>query len=285
MRLFPIILAGASLLITQCDNSSSRRNHSQSVNITVTQDAADGLDLQAVTALLKTVKTPEELEQKINSTSPRINNLDLNEDGSVDYVNVTEYGDEQVKGFSLTTELAKDDVQELATIEIRKDNEGNIQVQSQGNTQIYGHNHYYHSRFGLGDYLLMSYIFSPHRYYASSWGYGHYPSYYNNNRRPVSRDQYRSGLQSINRKNITSSRTQNFKSSIKSPNVGKTSNRIKAPLRNPTTSQKAFQKKNPSRTVRSGGFGKKSTSNSKKHKFSGSLRSSPRSGSRFGGGK
>jgi len=270
------LLAVVLPLVTSC----RRGDVNQNVNITVASDAADGLDLKAVTALLKEVETPEKLEERINSGSPRICNLDLNEDGKVDYVKVQEYEKDGVKGFSLSAELGPDDVQELATIEIQKDASGNTRVQTHGNSHVYGNNHYYHYRGpGIGDYLLMHYLFSSHRHYHSPYGHNRYPSSFARSS-TVDRASYRSGLQSVDSKNVSSAKKPQFRSSNASPNKNRTSSKIKAPLRNPTKSQRAFQKRNPSRTVRSGGFGSRSKGSS-----SGSFRSSSRSGSSFGGGK
>lgn len=249
----------------------------QNVNMTVTSEAADGLDLKAVTELLKTVKDPAELEERINSGDPRICNLDLNEDDTIDYVKVTEYQSGEVRGISLTTELGEGDVQELATIEITEDEKGH-KVQTHGNSHIYGHHHYYHSHFGVGDYIMMRYFYSPHTVYVSSWGYNRYPGYYSRSR-PLDRSSYRSRMSSLDSGTIKSSKTPAFAGSKASPNQSRTSDKIKAPLRNPTASQKAFQKRNPSRAIKSGGFGSRSGSSS------GSFRSSSRSGSSFGGGK
>lgn len=282
MKLLPklfaaFILTGCGQLLVSCG-----RDVNQNVNMTVTSEAADGLDLKAVTALLKTVKDPAELEKKINSGTPRICNLDLNEDDVIDYVKVTEYGTEAVKGFSLTTELAEGDVQELATIEITKDGNGGYRSQTHGNSQIYGNNHYYHGGFGVGDYLMMRYLFSPHSFYSSGYGYNRYPTDYSRSR-PLDRSTYQSKMKGVDTAKVNPARAPAFKGTDSSPNKSRTSSRIKAPLRNPTSSQKSFQARNPSRAVKSGGFGSRSGSGSSSS--SGSFRSSSRSGSSFGGGK
>ncbi|MBW2184791.1 MAG: hypothetical protein JRF49_13145, partial [Deltaproteobacteria bacterium] len=67
------------------------------VNIQAT--AANGLDLKAVGELVKQARNGEELEKLLNK-SGGVNNLDLNEDNKVDYIHVTEYGNDRAKGFS-----------------------------------------------------------------------------------------------------------------------------------------------------------------------------------------
>ena len=158
------------------DNYSNNGDY-YDVNVQTMIPASDGLDLKAVGSLLKKADTAEDFERLLNSPAEGVNNLDLNDDGKVDYIKVTEYGNDKVKGFSLTTDLPDGETQEVATIEVEKgDQQADVQIR--GNEQIYGSNHYYHSSFGLTDFLIMSYLFRPHGFYSSPWGYGHYPGYY-----------------------------------------------------------------------------------------------------------
>ncbi len=226
------------------------------VNVQTLTPARDGLDLKAVGSLLKKAKTAEEFEKMLNDTALGVNNLDLDGDGKVDYINVTEFGDAKVKGFSLTSQPAEGETQEIATIKVEKVSDKEAKVQVQGNEQIYGQNHYYQSHMGIGQMLLLGYMFRPHSYYMSPWHYGYYPSYY----RP-----YRSvGYNSYSRRTSSmygssgfrSSTSRNISSSVKSPNAGKTANKIKAPLYRPTQSQRSFQTRSRAAARRSGGFGR-----------------------------
>ncbi len=253
------------VLFSSFRSCSSSSRYGDSYNVSVQQitavDAASGLDLQAVGELVKQAKTGEEFERLLNTPSVGINNLDLDEDGAVDYIKVTEYGSGNVKGFSLTVDLASDQTQEIATIEIEKTSDGRANVQTHGNQNIYGSNHYYHSSFGITDFILLSWLFNSNRpYYSSPWGYNSYPTYYGRYR-PSSYDSYRQRTRTAtSSSNWSSSKTSTVTSATPSPNAGKTAANIKAPLKSPTTSQKSFQARNPSKTVRSGGFGRTTTS-------------------------
>jgi len=158
------------VVISMCDDDSSERNNANyNVSVASTIPAAEGLDLRAVGELIKKAKNGEELETLINSPTQGVNNLDLNADGKVDFISVAEYGDGKVKGFSLSTQPASGETQEIATIEVeRTGDKANMQIQ--GNEQIYGRNHYHHSSFGFTDMLIMSYLFSPHRMWGSPYG-------------------------------------------------------------------------------------------------------------------
>lgn len=228
--------------------------------------AGDGLDLAAVTALAKKASSPEDFEKKLNQPGG-VNNLDLNEDGNVDFISVREYGTEsdQEHGMSLTVEPAPGEVQEVADIRFFKsqpDNTGTNTlgvVQTVGSPQIFGAGYVMAEVVDeVGDFLLWSYIWSAHRPYFGGWGWGRYPSYHKPYKyRPY--PQYKSYVSS----NYSSSKIQKVAPSqmrtinVKNPNAGKTaSTGITKTLRNPTATQKSFQARNPSKTVGSGGFGK-----------------------------
>ena len=107
----PQILLSATILFI-CSSCSDEKDN---INITTMVSAADGLDLKAVAEVLKDCKDAESLEKKLNA-SGGVNNLDLDENGKVDYIRVTEYGDKDNRGFSLSVELEKGEEQEIATM-------------------------------------------------------------------------------------------------------------------------------------------------------------------------
>ena len=250
--------------------------------IVYSQQAADGLELKAVGKLVKQASNAEELEKALNQPNG-VNNLDLNEDGKVDYIRVTEYGTDQAKGFSLTAEPAQGEEQEIVTIEIEKDEtnkRANMTVS--GNQQIYGPNHHYRSGFGLTEVLLFSYLFSPHSRWISPYSYGAYPRYYGAGYGTVPYRDYNSRTGRYTRgSSFSKTTTPKSTTGIVSPNKGKTATRgVKAPLRRPTASQKSFQSRNPSKYKASGSFGK-----SVKGRSGGLGRSSKRPSVRSGFGR
>jgi hypothetical protein len=274
------IFIGVVVIWAMCAGPDDSGRDNYDVNVQTMVSSAEGLDLKAVGSLLKKADDAETFEKLLNSKEEGVNNLDLNEDGQVDYISVTEYGADSLKGFSLTTEPTKGEVQEIATIEIQKSSDKQAQMQIQGNEQIYGRNHYYHSHFGFTDFLIMSYLFRPHGFYASPWSYGHYPGYYRHYS-PVPHTQYRTNMnRNYGGSTFRSSSTPTMRSKIQSPNAGKTASTIKAPLKNPTASQKSFQARNPSKQIKSGGFGRSSSRSSSVRRSSYS-----RSGSYSRGGK
>ncbi|WP_269526065.1 hypothetical protein [Coraliomargarita parva] len=324
MKIQNIVICVFALIVvaSMFSNCGSRRHYSNSYTtstpvretvetrtIVASQDLVDAseqFDLRVLEQLLQETADAGALEKRLNNNSPALHNLDLDEDGKVDYIQVEEYGAESNRGLSLFVELpplegeTAPQVQEIASIDISKETETTGTYEIQGNPHIYGHNHYYHSSFGIGDYLMLRWMFGDHDRYYSPYGYNRYPYTYSS-WNTQSYDRYQSTTRSYTAGSSLNRTSQSsLSTSATSPNAGKNATNIKAPLKNPTTTQKSFQARNPSKQIKSGGFGKstKTTSSSSattssysssnsKTTSSPSIRSSSpsRSGSFSGGGK
>jgi hypothetical protein len=273
-----LIVFLALWVVKGCMFSSSHRGRSGSnttVNVNVDSQAKDGLDLEALIELVKQGRSAEDIERKLNQAGS-INNLDLNEDGKVDFVKVTEYGNKSTAyGFAFTVEVAEGEEQEIAEIEIEK-NGNSADIVARGNEEVYGYNHYYHSNSLLTNLLIWNYLFHPHPYYYSSFHWGYYPSYYRPYA-PVSTSVYRSTTRNVKRNsNATrvSSSSPKSKSSLSNPKRGKTADKgIKKSLAKPTQSQKSFKARSSSKSVKSGGFGKSTRSSSSRSSSTSKTRS------------
>ena len=279
----------AAIALTSCkDNSNQGQvvvNDYQPSQVSVTPEVAnlgDNLNLQALGELVKNSTTAQDIEDKLNTTGS-INNLDLNNDGSVDYIKVTEYGDANQKGFSFTVDIAEGQTQEIATIEVAKGS-NDAQMNIQGNQQLYGNNGYYQSRYSLTDMLIISYLFRPHTYYHSPYYYGHYPSYYRSYR-STPYNSYRSRMVSTTKTTTITRTSRPTTTRSSSPNANKSVSSVTArakSLSTPTRSQKAFTTTSASRQKPStSGF--RSTTSSSSRKSSSSWGSSSRSSSRSSG--
>ena len=281
----------AAIAFTSCkDNSNQGQvviNDYQPSQVSVTPEVAnlgDNLNLQALGELVKNSTTAQDIEDKLNTTGS-INNLDLNNDGSVDYIKVTEYGDANQKGFSFTVDIAEGQTQEIATIEVAKGS-NDAQMNIQGNQQLYGNNNYYQSRYSLTDMLILSYLFRPHPYYHSPYYYGHYPSYYRSYR-STPYNSYRSRMVGTTKTTTITRTNRPTTTRSSSPNANKSvssvTTRAKS-LSTPTRSQKAFTTTSASRQ-RPSTSGFKSTTSSSPRKSSsswGSSSSSRKSSSSWG---
>ncbi|MDJ0841675.1 MAG: hypothetical protein QNK37_34530 [Acidobacteriota bacterium] len=263
MRTFVFIFVCVMLIwgFFSCVDSSADPARGRSGDVALDAAASSGLDLQALVGLAKTAKDAEDLERKLNEPGG-INNLDLNEDEQVDYIAVTEYGNRDAWGFSLTTEPEEGQVQEVATIEMERQGENQARISANGSPNIYGPLMTYMVVDTIGDIIMWNYLLNRTSPWRSSYRYGRYPSYYRSYR-PVGYNSYYTRTRSLSSmtkaQRVSTPRT----STLTSPNSGKVaSSGIKKSLAQPTRAQKSFQARNPSKAVKSGGFGRSSSSRS-----------------------
>lgn len=104
-------------------------------------EIGDGLDLYAVLDAFKSSTSVEGFEKTINDQSQKINNLDLDEDGNVDYIKVIDNVESDAHAIILRIDLSETESQDIAVIELEKtaDNTANIQIA--GDEEIYGENY------------------------------------------------------------------------------------------------------------------------------------------------
>lgn len=240
----------------------------------ILKEYAKGLDLDAVTVLAKKSKDAADFERLLNSQAEAVNNIDLNDDGKVDYIKVTEYGSGDRRGFSLTTEISPGKTQEIATIDFQKEGDKTV-MQTTGNSSLYGPGNYRHSSFSMTDALLLGWLFSNRSSYSSPYGYGNYPPSYGGGWSRQPNDSYTGTMSSRTAgSSVSKSSSPVISQPAVSPNAEKTAAKAKA-LTTATQSQRSFASSSSSSST--------STSTSKPSSFGGFGRSSSSSSSRSGG--
>lgn len=243
-----------------------------------TSNIGENLDLQALGELVKQSNSAEEIENKLN-TSGSINNLDLNEDGQVDFIKVNEVNDNSGKGFVFLVDGPNGSSQ-VATISLSQSGDlANVNIQ--GNPQYYGSNSNYSTSHLVRDMMIMNYLYGGyHRPYYSPYRYGYYPKTYHSYRSSYSRPQTRTVTRTTtSRPSTTYTKTKSYgNSSYKSRPVTSASERTKQ-MASPTRSQKSFKVTSPANSrPKTSGFGSSRSSSSS---YSGSS-SKPKSSSSYG---
>lgn len=212
---------------------------------TSSHTAADGLSLHAVATLVPTLvrqaRDGEHFEQLLNTSG--INNLDLDADGNRDYINIKEYGDSDFRGFSLSTTLHEGSVQQIAEIQFQRTLSG-ITFQIHGNPQIYGNNYYIRSAQPIttGQAVFVAWLFTPRIVFMSPYNRLYLPPAYIPVR-VVPVVEYRKVTKTVvttTKVNVEQVQKSAITTTVKSPNEGKSSPVIVAPLANPTQTQKQF---------------------------------------------
>ena len=142
------------------------------------EEISDNLDLEAVATLFGEAKDLEEFEFKLNDPETQISNLDLNEDGNVDYLRVVETAESNTHLIALQAVLGEDIYQDVATIEVEKDSEGKTSVQLVGDVYLYGPSYIVEPVY-IRRPVLYSIFWRPYyRPYRSVFYWGYYPSHY-----------------------------------------------------------------------------------------------------------
>ncbi len=169
----------------------------------------DNLNLYATMKLFQESETLEAFERDLNSEDMGINNLDLNGDRLVDYINVTDYVEGRVHNIVLSVALNKKQRQDVAVFIVERFRDGSVQIQLVGDEALYGRNYivepYYDNNYAgtanpgyygrprnraqvdviitsvweIADWPVVRYIYYPgYLAWHSPWYWGYWPAYY-----------------------------------------------------------------------------------------------------------
>ncbi len=141
-------------------------------------DISENLDLEAVASVFGESEDLEDFEKKLNDPESQISNLDLNEDGEVDYLRVIESSADETHLVTIQAVIEKEKYQDVAVIDVEKDSEGETEVQVVGDVYMYG-----------PDYIITPVYVHPPVVVVWFWGpyynpwrspyyWGYYPPYY-----------------------------------------------------------------------------------------------------------
>ena len=147
------------------------------VNAT-SSEISDNLDLRAVASIFGEAANLEDFERRLNDPKLQISNLDLNGDNQVDYIRVIESVEGNTHLIILQSVLARDVFQDVATIEVERDANNNVQVQVVGDVYMYGPNYIYEPVYVQRPIIYSHFWIGGYQPYYSNWYYGYYPSYY-----------------------------------------------------------------------------------------------------------
>ena len=147
------------------------------VNAT-SSEISDNLDLRVVASLFGDSKNLQDFERQLNNPELQISNLDLNNDNQVDYLRVIESVENRTHLVIVQSVLDRDVYQDVATIEVEKDNSNQVHIQVVGNSYIYGQNYIYEPVYYTTPFIYASFWLTNYRPYYSSWSWNYYPSYY-----------------------------------------------------------------------------------------------------------
>jgi hypothetical protein len=98
----------------------------------------DNFSLEGALELFKKSESPEQFEKMLNSPDSKVNNLDLNGDGYIDYIRVLDRNEGNVHVFVLQAVISERENQDVAVIELEKLSNGKAVLQIIGDEDVYG---------------------------------------------------------------------------------------------------------------------------------------------------
>ena len=101
----------------------------------------DHFSLEGALDLFKNAESPEAFEKALNTESNFVNNLDLNEDGDIDYIRVIDHVEGDAHAIVLQVPVNEDEAQDVAVIEIEKQGPEYAILQIIGDEDLYGPEH------------------------------------------------------------------------------------------------------------------------------------------------
>ncbi|WP_299212358.1 hypothetical protein [uncultured Aquimarina sp.] len=136
------------------------------------------LDLEAVAVLFGESENLEDFEEKLNNPETKISNLDLNNDGAIDYLRVLDSSKEDIRLVTIQAAVAKDTFQDVAIINVEKDTSGNSKVIITGNVKLYGSDYVIIPTYTTPPVVVRWFWGSTYSIWVSPYYFGYYPTYY-----------------------------------------------------------------------------------------------------------
>lgn len=141
-------------------------------------EISDNLDLRAVASIFGDSRDLEDFERRLNDPKVQISNLDLNQDNQVDYLRVIESIEGNAHLIVIQSVLGRDTFQDVATVEVERDQSNRVQVQVVGDVFMYGNNYIYEPVYAFTPIIYNSFWVGNYTPYFSSWNWGFYPSHF-----------------------------------------------------------------------------------------------------------
>ena len=102
----------------------------------------DNFSLEGALDVFKNSSSLEDFEKQLNNQDSDVNNLDLNDDGDVDYIRVEEHKEGEVHAIILQALISEEESQDIAVIEIEKTGTEFATLQIVGDDYLYGDDYF-----------------------------------------------------------------------------------------------------------------------------------------------
>lgn len=161
----------------------------------------DNFSLQGALELFSKAKDLESFEKALNTSANKVNNLDLDGDGNVDYIRVVDVAKGDVHAIVLRVPVNKDEQQDVAVIELEKTGDKSARALIRGDAVLYGDSvllepvaevmqtkgsgpdmgeaYPVYVWVNVWGWPSVQWMYSPYySYWDSPWSWGYYPRWY-----------------------------------------------------------------------------------------------------------
>jgi len=190
-----VLLVGILFTTTQCVAQGNVAYAPQrNINVQAqSNDISYNLDLQAVASIFGESRDLQEFEMRLNDYDAQISNLDLNNDGEVDYLRVIESSENNVHLVVIQAVLDRDVYQDVASIVVDRSRSQKTYVQVIGDPYLYGNNYIIEPMYVSTPSIFSFFFGNTYSSWSSPYYWGYYPRYYHN-RRPFEVNLYMSHI-------------------------------------------------------------------------------------------
>jgi len=168
----------------------------------------DNLNLYAALKVFQESKTLEDFEKAINDPEQKINNLDLDGDDQIDYINVLDKVKDDVHSITLRVDINNREQQDIAVFVVTKESNNQVYIQVVGDEDLYGKDYIIEPNYAnegrpnpgfrsdfddeyipaerrvvsyveVANWPIVQYIYVPtYRPWISIWGWNKYPGWW-----------------------------------------------------------------------------------------------------------
>ncbi len=100
--------------------------------------AGENFSLEGALMCFRESESPEDFESRLNAPEKELHNLDLNGDGTTDYLQVIDKTTSNAHAIIIRAQVSESETQDVAVIEIEKDGEESAVAQIVGDEELYG---------------------------------------------------------------------------------------------------------------------------------------------------
>jgi len=171
------------IIITQTLTGCSAQNYRYTTNYDYNRqytnyDLSEYLDLEAVASVFSFSNDYQDFERRLNDEENNISNLDMNNDGYIDYLRVFKYTDNGYHIIMIQAVLGENYYQDVATMIIDPNRSYRRAVQIIGEPSLYGSNYIIEPEYRWEPPILRWMKYTRTYRYSSPYYWNYYPRYY-----------------------------------------------------------------------------------------------------------